>query len=101
MNEADLFRAEVILEELAGLLFAENNASPWGRKLHSLAQKKTLHAEDFRSQIKGLYGGMGSLNDIVLFSSNGKVDREANRAFSALKEELYQLVSPHSSGSGT
>ncbi len=101
MNDADLLRAEVILEEMAEILFTESNASPWGKRLSSLAQKKTLHPDDFRSQIKGLYGGLGSLNDIVLFAPNGKVDREANSIFSALKEELFQLVSSPSTPSGS
>lgn len=96
MKKENVERAEEILEQLAALLFAENLNSPWGRRLTSLANKKTLHVDDFRSQIKGLYGGMGSLNDIVLFRPDGKVDRASNEQFAELKNELYQLVShPH------
>lgn len=96
MNESNTGRAEKILEEMANILFAEKSSSSWGRKLHSLAQKKTMHADDFRSQVKGLYGGMGSLNDIVLFGPDGKIDKLANQKFAALKEELYQIVSSRS-----
>ncbi|WP_316015336.1 DUF6966 domain-containing protein [Roseobacter sp. HKCCA0434] len=92
MNDTKLIRAEAILAEMAQIFFAENDASPWGKKLSSLAQNKTMHPDDFRSQIKRFYGGMGSLNDIVLIAPNGKVDREANVRFSKLKNELYQLI---------
>jgi hypothetical protein len=96
MNEINTDRVEKILEEMAIILFAEKSSSPWGRKLQSLARKKTMHSDDFRSQVKSLYGGMGSLNDIVLFGADGKVDKLANQKFTELKAELYQIVSSRS-----
>lgn len=92
MNSNDICQAEKILLRLASLLFDENVQSDWGTKLSNLANKKTLAVEDFRLQIKNLYGGMGSLSDIVLMKADGKVDREANNEFDDLRSELYQLV---------
>lgn len=92
MNDAVIARCEAVLEEMAGLLFEENRASPWGGRVASLAGKKTLHADDFRRSIKGLFGGMGSLNDLVLLRHDGSVNREDSRKFAALREELYNLV---------
>lgn len=69
-----------------------NPNSTWGRKLESLAKKDTLCHDDLRLQVKGLYGGMGSLNDIVLFHSDGTVDRSGSAEFDMLRSQLYELV---------
>lgn len=92
MSPDDIHRAERILSRLAELLFDENVQSDWGRKLMNLADKKTLAVEDFRWQIKGMYGGMGSLSDIVIMGPDGKADRKANNEFADLRSELYNLV---------
>ena len=81
-----------ILLRLSSLLMTGNSNSTWGRKLEALASKDTLRSEDLRLQVKGLYGGMGSLNDIVLFHSDGTVDRNGSAEFDMLRSELYELV---------
>ncbi|WP_175620509.1 DUF6966 domain-containing protein [Chryseobacterium schmidteae] len=43
------------------------------------------------SNIKSLYGGMGSFNDMVLYT-DGKFDIEANEKLDVLKEILYHAV---------
>ena len=43
------------------------------------------------TNIKNIYGGMGSFNDMVLYK-DGKVDFEANEMLAALREDLYNAV---------
>jgi len=49
------------------------------------------HKKEALSNIKNIYGGMGSFNDLVLYK-DGKIDIEANEKFSALRENLYKAV---------
>ncbi|MDR6156907.1 hypothetical protein QF023_000423 [Chryseobacterium sp. SLBN-27] len=49
------------------------------------------HKKEALSNIKNIYGGMGSFNDLVLYK-DGKVDIEANEKLSALREDLYKAV---------
>lgn len=49
------------------------------------------HKKEALSNIKNIYGGMGSFNDLVL-NKDGKVDIEANEKLSALREDLYKAV---------
>jgi hypothetical protein len=58
----------------------------------SMAKKDTLCAEDLKRQVKSWFGGMGSLNDIVVFRADGAVDRDASDEFDKLRSELYNLV---------
>ncbi|UPQ76970.1 DUF6966 domain-containing protein [Chryseobacterium nepalense] len=50
-----------------------------------------INREEALSNIKNIYGGMGSFNDFVLFKDE-KVDVEANEKLSALREDLYKAV---------
>ena len=59
----------------------------------SLALAATLVRNDPEGSARGIrsmYGGMGSLNDVVLYR-NGQPLIEENIAFSALKSELFDL----------
>ncbi|MFN4364443.1 DUF6966 domain-containing protein [Chryseobacterium hispalense] len=49
------------------------------------------HKKEALSNIKNIYGGMGSFNDLLLYK-DGKVDIEANEKLSALREDLYKAV---------
>lgn len=92
MNKVDLEQVEQCLLSLSDIL-AEKKFSPhWEAKLRSLAKKRTLHADDFRSQVKRLYGGMGSLNDLVICDASGKMDRQTNIRFDELRQRLFDLV---------
>lgn len=92
MKNIDLEKAEFYLSEMSDLLTLKGSSSSWAEKLRSLADKKTMHPDDFRFEIKRLYGGMGSLNDIVICDSEGKMDREANIKFDDLRRKLYGVV---------
>lgn len=101
MTETDITRVVEILHSLSQLLTARNTNSNWGQKLKALAHKETLCVDDLKLQVKGLYGGMGSINDIVLFCSDGTVDRKGSDEFDTLRTELYDLVrSPQYSNPG-
>ncbi|WP_263602663.1 DUF6966 domain-containing protein [Chryseobacterium sp. PET-29] len=50
-----------------------------------------INREEALSNIKNIYGGMGSFNDFVLYKDE-KVDVEANEKLSALREDLYKAV---------
>ncbi len=93
MTYADLNKAEICLMEMSKLLISNNSSLDWAKKLQSLSEKKTMHSDDFRLQIKRMFGGMGSLNDIVICDSNGKIDRDANIKFDYFRKELYESVS--------
>lgn len=92
MTEVEVDRIVETLHRLSQLLTMRNPDSAWGRRLDALARKNTLCVEDLRFQIKGLFGGMGSINDIVLFCSDGTVDRKGSGEFDALRTALYELV---------
>ncbi len=86
MTQIDLEKAETCLLEMSDLLSRKCSSPHWAEKLRSLAAKKTMHPYDFRSQIKSFFGGMGSLNDIVICDADGKIDREANIEFEDLRQ---------------
>ena len=92
MTNVNLERAEQYLIEMSDLL-ADNGCSLfWADQLKSLAAKKTMHPDDFRSQIKSLFGGMGSLTDLVICKSDGTMDRELNIVFDVLRQKLYDVI---------
>ncbi|WP_420548765.1 DUF6966 domain-containing protein [Curvivirga sp.] len=92
MSKVDIEKAELYLSEM-GELLEKNNCSPfWANKLKSLAAKKTLCPDDFRVQIKSMFGGMGSLNDLVLLDDDGKVDRDLNIIFDDLRKKLFDVI---------
>lgn len=92
MTDLDLEKAERYLFEMGDLLESSGHALSWARRLKALAGKKTMHPDDFRSQIKGLFGGMGSLNDLVICDSQGKLDRDLNIKFDDLRHKLRSVI---------
>lgn len=77
---------------MSEILFKSDKRSRWGKKLSAIANKNTLHIDDLKFPVKKLYGGMGSLNDIVFMDTDGSVDTEANEAFDELRIQLYDIV---------
>lgn len=66
------------------------DVNDWARALGVLEKKITLDPNAVIFEIKSLYGGMGSLNDIVLFSG-GKLLTKENIEFDALRGALFDL----------
>ncbi len=81
------------LTQMADVLAQSQHATLWEKKLRSLAAKTTLHIDSLRAQIKQMYGGMGSINDLYIQLPNGDPDYENTDRFSQLATELYRLVS--------
>ncbi len=92
MTSLETERLTLKLNQLSELLLSRNSSSHWGRMIESVAKKDTLSAEDMRLHIKGWYGGMGSINDVIVFCADGTIDREASEEFDKLRTELYNFV---------
>jgi hypothetical protein len=61
----------------------------WADALGDLAARQA--SEDVCGEIRRLYGGMGSLNDIVLHSADIARMKTDNSQFGALRSELFKL----------
>jgi hypothetical protein len=61
----------------------------WADALSDLAARQA--SEDVCSEIRRRYGGMGSLNDIVLHSTDIARMKADNSQFGALRSELFKL----------
>jgi len=63
----------------------------WAHELIRLARKADSGYFAVRPDIRQMYGGMGSLNDVVLYKS-GRVLQQENDEFDVLRERLYELT---------
>lgn len=61
----------------------------WAGALSDLGARQA--GEDVRGDIRRLFGGAGSLNDLVLHSVDMARMRADNIEFDALRTELYEL----------
>jgi hypothetical protein len=79
--------------ELASLLGAHGR-SDWQCVVEEITAE-TLRAElAGRDLARTLFGGMGSLNDVVLVSPSGEVLEKENTVLSTLMAELYEKLHP-------
>lgn len=62
----------------------------WSSTYEDFAQKIVVNPEDTARRILASYGGMGSLNDVVL-QINGEMLRNENEEFDAMRSRLYLL----------
>lgn len=63
----------------------------WAATTSMLARKANEGYSTVRPDIRRMYGGTGSLNDIVLYK-DGHVLHDENDEFDALRERLYDLT---------
>lgn len=89
MNE--LHQIEVILNNMEFLL-KDCNLLDWSKIFSRLSNHIKSDPQNTLYQIVMLYGGMGSLNDIVL-SKNGEILKDENDRFDMLRNSLYELLS--------
>lgn len=89
---------QTVLLEMASLLRNYYDAS-WGDVYDRLAQSIMLSPQDTARRILASYGGMGSINDVVL-TSGGQPLREENLRFDTLRSRLSQLCLQSLSGPG-
>ncbi len=92
MSGVNLEQAEKYLIQLSDILISSGASLSWADRLHSVASKRKMSAEDFRLEVKGLYGGMGSLNDLVICDAEGKMDRNLNVQFDEIRSKLFGLL---------
>ncbi|WP_312998791.1 DUF6966 domain-containing protein [Leclercia sp.] len=64
----------------------------WSASIFKLAKKYEHEPDDTKHIFLNLYGGMGSLNDLVLYR-NGKVLMSENDELDQLRRDLFNLLS--------
>lgn len=87
MNSIDLI--EAILERMVELL-REGQVLGWVGAIESSRAEIRSAPSATAARIISMYGGMGSLNDVILYS-NGQLLGPENSELDALRSELYQL----------
>lgn len=87
------FEIKEVLNEMAFLL-ADCNMSDWSNILLRLRNYIDDDPQDAIYRILNLYGGMGSLNDLVL-CKNGQMLQVENDLFDELRTRLYELSVSH------
>lgn len=86
---------ELILQELITLL-EKSKETNWSASLRSSMQALTRCVDDIerdyvKSQVKRIFGGMGSFSDLILFN-DGKVLIAENNQLEKLRRELYESL---------
>lgn len=79
-----------VLHRMSQLLLF-SGLDDWATAISRLASKADDGYAMVRPEIRRMYGGMGSLNDIVLYK-DGRVLKEENDEFDTLRERLYDLT---------
>ena len=85
----NIMHIEKTLKRMA-YLFHESDLLDWANALEKLRQEIRVSPSVTVARILALYGGMGSLNDLVLYK-NGRLLVAENVELDALRSELYQL----------
>lgn len=85
----NLKKIENILVEMIDIL-RDCSVDEWSKALAQCQNSLLNDSEITLNTILSMYGGMGSLNDIVLYK-DGEVVPQKNREFDALRTELYKL----------
>jgi hypothetical protein len=80
-----------ILSEMAHLLESHEQDS-WATALHRLAREAQTDPSGVLADVRRMYGGMGSISDIVLYSKDGLVPTRENERLHQLRAELFQLT---------
>ncbi len=79
------------IERMATLLEL-GGYTEWSASVFKLAKKYSIDPESTKHTFRNLYGGMGSLNDLVLYS-NEKVLMSENDELDQLRGDLFKLLS--------
>lgn len=86
-------RIDQILKEMQVIL-EQTQASGWASKLEVYRKQLTSNPEDaprLARELLKVYGGMGSLSDLVLYQ-DGKLAVELNNRFDSLRSQLHQSL---------
>jgi hypothetical protein len=84
---------DTIIARMSALLRA-GNKDRWAERLDQYRAELARDFDFALSQITGLYGGMGSLTDIVLYC-NGQPLIDENNEFAELRTRLYEFCMQH------
>ncbi|MGJ0194798.1 DUF6966 domain-containing protein [Pantoea sp. RRHST58] len=79
------------MERMATLLEL-GGYTEWSASIFKLAKKYATGPESTKHTFRNFYGGMGSLNDLVLHSK-GKVLMSENDELDQLRGDLFKLLS--------
>jgi hypothetical protein len=82
-------RTEDVLVRMIDLL-RQGALNDWANALHRCLLNLANDPDEVRTQIIAMYGGMGSLNDLVLYKNGQPMTRE-NNELDSLRGELYKL----------
>jgi hypothetical protein len=85
----DIQKIESVLSRMRDLLVA-GAMNDWARALDDCRSNLAADPADVRSRVISMYGGMGSLNDVVLYRNGQPMIRE-NNELDGLRSELYRL----------
>ncbi|MBI1374355.1 MAG: hypothetical protein GC159_16685 [Phycisphaera sp.] len=84
-READVIE---LLTQLASLL-EEHGETAWAARVEHCIHEYTFSTSAGRSAVSRMYGGMGSLSDLVLHK-NGAPLNDENDHFDALRSEIFE-----------
>ncbi|QYM90832.1 MULTISPECIES: DUF6966 domain-containing protein [Dickeya] len=91
MNKDRLLVIQSKLKRMA-LLLNVGGYPDWANGLAELSDRLLFSPEEVRTELLGLYGGMGSLNDLLLYK-NGALLFDENKEFDSLRTEVFDLAS--------
>lgn len=83
-------KIQKVLNDIS-LLLAENNEKEWAANFNWLNEQLDLDYEAALSNIKRLFGGAGSFNDLVLHN-NGQMLKHENNQLNILQDQLYEAL---------
>jgi hypothetical protein len=91
MNERDILFGKI--NELA-LFLGANGVPVWADRLRELiaVQKSQGSVQQLRTEIRQMFGAMGSLTDIDIYFEDAKRTKVANARLNKLLDELFDLV---------
>jgi hypothetical protein len=72
-------------------LLTECNEVTWSKKLIYFREHLDLNYNQTLLDIRSIFGGAGSFNDLIL-QSNGKMLRTENNNLSQLQDALYSII---------
>ena len=87
----DIARLSTLVEEASSILHAHAHPS-WATWLAQDARR--IRALDFYGleHLLSAYGGMGSLNDVVLSASQHGTNKDINERFDTVRQQIYELA---------
>lgn len=80
---------DIKLERMIELL-TQGGQIDWARNFIRIQQNLKFNLTDSKREILSMYGGMGSLNDVVLYANGAALISENNEFFD-LKSTLYNM----------